>query len=72
MQAHYLRGKTVILVDDGIATGMTAMAAKSARERGAAQVILGCPVVISIEAMDPLRTYCDDIVALEVPVNLNQ
>ncbi|MBK7836751.1 MAG: Pribosyltran protein [Cyanobacteriota bacterium erpe_2018_sw_39hr_WHONDRS-SW48-000098_B_bin.30] len=61
------RGKTVILVDDGIATGMTAMAAaKSARERGAAQVILAAPV-ISIEAMDSLRTYCDDIVALEVP-----
>lgn len=63
------RGKTIIIVDDGIATGMTAMAAaKSARERGAAMVILAVPV-ISIEAMDTLRSYCDDIVALEVPAD---
>ncbi|UED84174.1 phosphoribosyltransferase [Streptomyces profundus] len=38
-------GRTVVLVDDGIATGATARAAcRSARERGAALVVLAVPV----------------------------
>ncbi|MFG2735549.1 phosphoribosyltransferase family protein [Streptomyces carpaticus] len=40
-----LRGRTALVVDDGMATGATARAAcRSARERGAARVVLAVPV----------------------------
>src|SRR5713226_5068289 len=40
-----LTGRTVIIVDDGLATGATARAAiRVARARGAAQVVLAVPV----------------------------
>src|SRR5947208_8309280 len=40
-----LRGKTVILVDDGLATGATMRAAvKALRQRGAAKIVVAVPV----------------------------
>ncbi|HXM73728.1 MAG TPA: phosphoribosyltransferase family protein, partial [Chthoniobacterales bacterium] len=40
-----LRGKTVILVDDGLATGATMRAAvKALRQRGVAKIVVGVPV----------------------------
>lgn len=42
---HALKGRTVIIVDDGIATGIDAKAAcRVARARGAARVVLATPV----------------------------
>jgi predicted phosphoribosyltransferase len=65
-----LKGKTVILVDDGVATGMTAVAAiRTARQRGARKVIMAAPV-ISPECYHHLRAYCHDVVALIVPNDL--
>lgn len=59
-------GKTVILVDDGIATGMTALAAiETARRRGARKVILAAPV-ISQDSYSELSRYCT-VVAVSVP-----
>ncbi len=61
------KGATVILVDDGIATGLTALAAiKALKAEGALQVILAAPV-ISQRAYTLLRRECDSIVALYVP-----
>jgi putative phosphoribosyl transferase len=51
-----LQGRTVVLVDDGIATGSTMrVAVKAARQRGAARVIVAVPVA-------PLDT-CDRFTA---------
>lgn len=62
------KNKTVVVVDDGIATGMTAMAAlATARQRGARLTILATPV-ISANSCHDLKMYCDDIIALSIPV----
>lgn len=62
-----LEGRTTILVDDGVATGATARAAaRSARQRGAARVILAAPV-IAAASVPALRGDFDAIVAVETP-----
>ncbi len=62
-----LAGRTVIVVDDGVATGATARAAgRAARQRGAARVVLAAPVIAA--ASEPeLRSEFDAIVAIELP-----
>jgi len=61
-----LDGRTVVIVDDGIATGSTARAAcQVARARGARRVLLAVPVG-AMEAVSALRTVADDVVALSV------
>ncbi len=60
-------GKCVIIVDDGIATGMTAIAAiETARARGAAAVYLAAPVICR-ESFFELNEHCDGLIACEVP-----
>lgn len=62
-----IRGRPAIVVDDGIATGATAMAAvRSARELGAGRVVLAAPVA-SAPAAQLLRPEVDDFVALDIP-----
>ena len=59
-----LEGKTVLLVDDGLATGATAEAAAiSARKQHARRVILAAPVA-SINAVERLRETADDVEVL--------
>lgn len=61
------KDKVVIIVDDGIATGMTAIAAaQTARHRGAKSVVLAAPVIGS-EAYELLEPHVDGIVAVLVP-----
>lgn len=65
------KDKTVIVVDDGIATGMTAMAAlETARHRGAEKTIMAAPVV-SIQSLEDMRLRCDHVVAVYVPDELH-
>jgi len=65
-----IRGRTVILVDDGLATGATMLAAaESVRAAGAARVIVAVPVA-SAEACALLRGAADDVIALLVPDEL--
>ena len=60
-------GRTVILIDDGLATGYTARAAiESMRRRGAPRVILAVPVA-SEESASALRESADDVVVLSTP-----
>lgn len=60
-------GRTVIVVDDGAATGMTMQAAlRSIRRRGAVRVIAAVPVA-SREAAAMLREEADDVVCLSAP-----
>ncbi len=64
-----LGGRTVIVVDDGLATGGTAHAAvRAARQRGAARVVLAVPVG-SQQAVELLRGEADDVVCLEAPAD---
>jgi putative phosphoribosyl transferase len=65
-----LAGHTALVVDDGVATGSTALAAcKVARERGARSVVLAVPVAPP-ESLPVLRTVADDVVALQTPEQL--
>ncbi|MER5279069.1 phosphoribosyltransferase [Streptomyces sp. NPDC002809] len=62
-----LAGRTVIVVDDGIATGATALAACTvARAQGAARVVLAVPVA-SPDAAERLRGQVDELVCLSTP-----
>jgi putative phosphoribosyl transferase len=62
-----LQGRTVVIVDDGLATGGTARAAVHvARARGAARVILAVPVAPP-DTVTALRRDTDDVVAVETP-----
>jgi len=69
-QAVALDGRTVIVVDDGLATGRSALAAvRSLRKRGAARVILAAPVA-SREAAGLLSEAADEVVCVEIPADL--
>jgi putative phosphoribosyl transferase len=60
-------GRTVIIVDDGIATGSTAKAAcQVARAQGAARVVLAVPVAPR-ESLENLRNDADEVVCVETP-----
>jgi putative phosphoribosyl transferase len=60
-------GRTVVVIDDGAATGSTAhTACRVAREQGATRVILAVPVA-SPHALDRLREVVDELVCLETP-----
>jgi predicted phosphoribosyltransferase len=62
-----LDGKVAVVVDDGVATGGTAVAAlRWARAQGASRVILAVPVAPP-SAMAKLSREADEVVALETP-----
>ncbi len=62
-----VRGRTVVVVDDGIATGATVRAAlKAVRKAGAQRVVLAVPVAPP-ETIDTLRAETDEIVCLSTP-----
>jgi putative phosphoribosyl transferase len=65
-----VRGHTVILVDDGIATGVTARAAiASLRKLGASRVILAVGVC-AVESATELRREVDDLVCVLEPTDM--
>ena len=62
-----LRGRTAIIVDDGIATGATARAACAvARARGADVIVLAVPVAAP-DSLAELADAADEIVCLHAP-----
>ena len=62
-----LAGRTVIVVDDGIATGGTARAAlEVARAHGACRVVLAVPVAPR-ESVAEMAAVADEVVALATP-----
>jgi putative phosphoribosyl transferase len=61
-----VRGRTVILVDDAIATGATARAAiRLVRAAGAAKVVVAVPCALA-PAAERVRDEADELVALEI------
>jgi putative phosphoribosyl transferase len=62
-----VEGRTVILVDDGIATGASIKAAlRALRRRNPKALILAVPVA-PLEAIDELRKMVDEVVCLRMP-----
>ena len=62
-----LKGRTVILIDDGLATGATMRAAVAAlRQQGAAKIIVAVPVAAPITCQD-LKNAADDVICLQTP-----
>lgn len=62
-----LHGKTVILVDDGVATGATMLAAvKATRRESPARVIVAAPVAVAASC-EELRQEADEVVCLRTP-----
>jgi predicted phosphoribosyltransferase len=61
------RGRTVVVVDDGLATGSTALAAiEVLRERAASQVWLAVPVAPP-EVIPTVKEVADRVIVLEQP-----
>jgi putative phosphoribosyl transferase len=66
-----LEGKTVVIVDDGIATGSTIRAAvESIRKKNAAQIILATPVGPP-DTIRELSKIVDRVVCLSTPAGFN-
>ena len=62
-------GRTVILIDDGLATGATACAAvRALRTHNPRRVVFAAPVCAP-EGADLLRTVGDDVVCVECPAD---
>jgi len=64
-----LRGRVVILVDDGLATGATMrVAVRAVRRQAPASIVVAAPVA-SPEACELLRSEVDEVVCAEVPAS---
>ncbi|MGH3443565.1 MAG: phosphoribosyltransferase [Nitriliruptorales bacterium] len=67
--AAEVKGRTALLVDDGVATGGSAKAAiEVLRERGAGKVVLAVPVGPP-ETIAELEQFADEVVCLEQPAS---
>jgi len=65
-----LEGRTVILVDDGVATGGTAHAAiRAVREQAPGRLVFAAPVISASTARE-LSEEVDELVCVEKPQNL--
>jgi predicted phosphoribosyltransferase len=65
------QGRVVIVIDDGLATGATMIAALHAlRGRKPQRLICAVPVA-SDEAIEKVRPYADEVVCLSVPPNFH-
>lgn len=61
-----LAGKVAIIVDDGIATGLTMMAAiKYLRDQGAERIVVAIPVT-PYDTAQRLKELADDLVSLQI------
>lgn len=66
-----IKDKVVILVDDGVATGTTVLAAqKFLKQKKAKKIILATPVIAQ-DTYNFIEKYFDSIIALEVSNELN-
>ena len=62
-----LEGKTVILVDDGVATGSTMRAAvRSVKGKGVREIVVAVPV-ISHDSLKDLKKECNEVIFLDAP-----
>jgi len=65
--ASPIRGRTVVLVDDGLATGSTMMAAcRALRVNSPRRIVVAVPVA-SVDACDQIRQFADEVVCTMTP-----
>lgn len=65
-----VRGRTIIVVDDGLATGLTDLAAvRALRSRGAARIIVAVPVGAR-ESVELVAREADEVVCPTIPRDL--
>jgi putative phosphoribosyl transferase len=65
-----VRGRTVIVVDDGLATGLTDLAAvRALRRLGAGRIVVGVPVGVR-ESLARIGAEADEVVCLTIPREL--
>lgn len=63
-----LDGKTVILIDDGIATGVTMKAAiKSVKAKKGSKIIVAVPIT-SLNTMEEIKQEVDEVIYLAAPI----
>lgn len=66
-EAVPVKNKTVIVIDDGVATGATMRAGlQSLRARGAQRIVAAAPVGAA-DSVESLRADADEVVVLETP-----
>lgn len=66
-----LEGRTIILVDDGLATGATMSAAiKALRQKNPARIVAAIPVG-SIDALQRITNLADKVICLQAPVDFS-
>lgn len=66
-----LAGKAVVIVDDGVATGSTAIAAlRLVREQGADRIVLAVPVGPP-DTVSELKSVADEVVCISTPVRFS-
>jgi putative phosphoribosyl transferase len=62
-----IEGKTIIVVDDGVATGSTMLAAVSAlRQLNAARIVVAAPVIAAF-AYREIQRQADEVIAVMIP-----
>lgn len=67
-KALELKGKTAILIDDGIATGHTMLAAiSSVKAKGAKKIIVAVPIS-SGESLQKIKKETDKVICLSTPI----
>ena len=63
-----LKNKTVIIVDDGIATGLTMLAAiKSVKEKKAKKIIVAVPVSAK-DSIEAIEKEVNEVICLQAPI----
>ena len=66
---HSLSGKDVIIVDDGIATGMTMFAAiESVKNQNPNRILVAVPIIPN-DTNRILESMVDEVIAIEVPIH---
>lgn len=66
----HLQGETVLIVDDGVATGATMRAALAAVTKESPSYVVAAAPIIAADTVEELDRYADEVVAIAKPDDL--